>query len=167
MEKVSKQIHQQRQNHFMCVLSHVQLSGTPWAVARHVPVSMGFPRQEYWSGLPFPPPGKIILIESKSRWFLSVPCPGTQKHLSIAVQRTLPYDQVPPQRLNFLGPVLYTVCWVGLCLSQARERCSRVSMACAKKKMALIIKQYWTFLIISFHSYQRPECELGSRRDRR
>ena len=27
---------------------------TPWTVARQAPVSMGFPRQEYWSGLPFP-----------------------------------------------------------------------------------------------------------------
>ena len=30
---------------------------TPWAVAGQVPLSMGFPRQEYWSGLPFPSPG--------------------------------------------------------------------------------------------------------------
>ena len=29
---------------------------TPWTVARQNPLSMGFPRQEYWSGLPFPPP---------------------------------------------------------------------------------------------------------------
>ena len=29
---------------------------TPWAVARQTPPSMGFPRQEYWSGLPFPSP---------------------------------------------------------------------------------------------------------------
>ena len=30
---------------------------TPWAVACQAPLSMGFPRQEYWSGLPFPFPG--------------------------------------------------------------------------------------------------------------
>ena len=30
---------------------------TPWTVAHQIPLSMGFPRQEYWSGLPFPPPG--------------------------------------------------------------------------------------------------------------
>ena len=30
---------------------------TPWIVAHQAPLSMGFPRQEYWSGLPFPPPG--------------------------------------------------------------------------------------------------------------
>ena len=28
----------------------------PWTVAHHAPPSMGFSRQEYWSGLPFPPP---------------------------------------------------------------------------------------------------------------
>ena len=32
---------------------------TPWAVACRVPLSMGFPRQEYWSGLPFPSPGDL------------------------------------------------------------------------------------------------------------
>ena len=34
--------------------SHVQLFATPWTVACQAPLSMGFPRQEYWSGLPFP-----------------------------------------------------------------------------------------------------------------
>ena len=29
---------------------------TPWTVALQVPLSMGFPRQEYWGALPFPPP---------------------------------------------------------------------------------------------------------------
>ena len=37
-------------------LSLVQLCATPWTVAHQAPLSMGFPRQEYWSGLPFPPP---------------------------------------------------------------------------------------------------------------
>ena len=32
---------------------------TPWTVARHAPLSMGFSRQEYWSGLPFPSPGDL------------------------------------------------------------------------------------------------------------
>ena len=41
------------------MLSPVQLFSTPWAVARQAPLSMGFPRQEYWSGLPFPSPGDI------------------------------------------------------------------------------------------------------------
>ena len=37
-------------------LSHVQLLVTPWTVACQAPLSMGFSRQEYWSGLPFPSP---------------------------------------------------------------------------------------------------------------
>ena len=37
------------------LLSHVRLFVTPWTVARQAPLSMGFLRQEYWSGLPFPP----------------------------------------------------------------------------------------------------------------
>ena len=32
---------------------------TPWAVAFQAPLFMGFSRQEYWSGFPFPPPGDI------------------------------------------------------------------------------------------------------------
>ena len=43
----------------VCVLSHVQLFGTPWTVARQAPLSMGFSRQEYWSELPFPAPGDL------------------------------------------------------------------------------------------------------------
>ena len=34
-------------------------SAIPWTVARQAPLSMGFSRQEYWSGLPFPPPGNL------------------------------------------------------------------------------------------------------------
>ena len=40
-------------------LSHVQLLATPRTVALQVPLSMGSPRQEYWSGLPFPTPGDL------------------------------------------------------------------------------------------------------------
>ena len=40
-------------------LSHVWLFATPWTVAYQAPPSIGFPRQEYWSGLPFPSPGDL------------------------------------------------------------------------------------------------------------
>ena len=39
--------------------SHVRLSVTLWTVAHQAPLSMGFSRQEYWSGLPCPPPGDL------------------------------------------------------------------------------------------------------------
>ena len=40
-------------------LSRVQLFATPWTVAYQPSPSMGFSRQEYWSGLPFPSPGDL------------------------------------------------------------------------------------------------------------
>ena len=40
-------------------LSRVRLFATPWTVAYQAPPSMGFSRQEHWSGLPFPSPGDL------------------------------------------------------------------------------------------------------------
>ena len=49
---------------FRCCLvtqskQQLRLFALPWTVARQVPVSVGFPRQEYWRGLPFLPPGDL------------------------------------------------------------------------------------------------------------
>ena len=43
----------------MCAHSVMSDSATPWTVAHQAPLSMRFPRQEYWSGLPFPSPGDL------------------------------------------------------------------------------------------------------------
>ena len=40
-------------------LSHVPLFATPWTVARQLPLSVGFARQEYWGGLPLPSSGDL------------------------------------------------------------------------------------------------------------
>ena len=50
-------------------LSRVRLFTTPWTAAYQAPLSMGFSRQEYWSGLPFPPP---MHESEKSKWSHSV-----------------------------------------------------------------------------------------------
>ena len=42
-----------------CGRSVMSDSVTPWTVAYEAPPSMGFSRQEYWSGLPFPSPGDL------------------------------------------------------------------------------------------------------------
>ena len=71
-------------------LSHVRPFATPWTAAYQAPPSMGFSRQEYWSGMPFPSPGDLpnpgiepgspalqgaslplSHLESPSRWWLS------------------------------------------------------------------------------------------------
>ena len=41
------------------LLSRVQLFATPWTVGHQAPLCMGFPRQEYWSGLAFPSLGDL------------------------------------------------------------------------------------------------------------
>ena len=47
------------QKHKVKLLSRVWLFATPWTVPYQAPPSMGFSRQEYWSGLPFPSPGDV------------------------------------------------------------------------------------------------------------
>ena len=48
-------------------LSRVRLFATPWTVAHQAPLSLGFSRQEYWSGLPFPSPGALPNPETETR----------------------------------------------------------------------------------------------------
>ena len=43
----------------LCRFNHVQLFVTLWTIAHKAPQSLGFARQEYWSGLPCPPPGDL------------------------------------------------------------------------------------------------------------
>ena len=47
--------------------SHVQLFTTPWSAAHQTPLSKGFPRQEYWTGLPFPSPGESSWSRDRTR----------------------------------------------------------------------------------------------------
>ena len=69
-------------------LSHVRLFATPWTVAHQAPPSMGFSRQEYWSGLPFPSPGDLPNAGIKPRSpalqadALSSELPGSTEELS-------------------------------------------------------------------------------------
>ena len=58
----------------MCVKSLPSWdSATPWTVARQAPLSTGFSRQQYWSGLPCPPPGDLPDLGIK---FLSFTSPA-------------------------------------------------------------------------------------------
>ena len=45
--------------HVLSCFSCVWLFVTPWTIAHYAPLSMGFSRQKYWSGLPFPSPGDL------------------------------------------------------------------------------------------------------------
>ena len=78
------------------LLSHVRLFVTPWTVARQASLSMGFSRQEYWSGLPFLSPEEL-------------PNPGI-KPWSLASQAgSLPFElQGSPKRIGSDGIQTHT-----------------------------------------------------------
>ena len=66
------------------------LTATPWTAARQAPLSMGFPRQEYWSGFPFPTRGDFPNPEIKPTSLASLALAGrffTTVHLGIPFWR--------------------------------------------------------------------------------
>ena len=85
--------------HFPCVgvllihpkkcASGAHLSATPWVVARQAPLSRGFSRQEYWSGLPFPSPG-------------AVPSPGIKPGSPALQADSVPTGLLTPRQVLFL-----------------------------------------------------------------
>ena len=54
------------------LLSNVWVFLTPWTVAYQAPLSMGFSRQEYWSGLSFPSSGEYTFRSSKIVYYISL-----------------------------------------------------------------------------------------------
>ena len=65
-------------------------SVSPWTVAHQAPLSLGFPRQEYWSGLPFPSPSLYIVVyicqsQSPNSFNASLPSLGIHKLFSLCL----------------------------------------------------------------------------------
>ena len=52
-------VHQSESDMCVCTCSIMSHSATPWTVAKETPLSMDFPKQEYWSGFPFPTRGDL------------------------------------------------------------------------------------------------------------
>ena len=78
----------------VCVLSCVWLFVTPWTAACQVALSMGFSRQEYRSGLPFPTPGNVLEPGVESVSLMSVALADrffTRSHLGSPLFPTLPF----------------------------------------------------------------------------
>ena len=59
-----------------CVLTHIRLFVTPWTVALQACLPMEFSRQEYWGGLPFPPPGDLPFPEFELASLMSLALAG-------------------------------------------------------------------------------------------
>ena len=98
----------QRSESALCMhaqsLQSCQLCVTLWAVARQSPLYLGFSRQEYWSGLPFPPPGDLPHLELKSTSLTSPALTGWFFTTSTTWE-TLPMQVSTEHWVEF--PVLY------------------------------------------------------------
>ena len=79
-------------------LSHVRLFATPWTVAYQASLSMGFSRQEYWSGLPFPSPEDLpdpgikpvsLMSRAQAGGFLPLVLPGKPQNFLGVFSRLL------------------------------------------------------------------------------
>ena len=84
-------------------LSRVRLFVTPWTVAHRAPLSMGFSRQEYWSGLPFPSPGDLPEpgIEPRSPSLQEDTLEHVRASLTVQLVKNPPAMQERP--VQFLG----------------------------------------------------------------
>ncbi|CAI9157714.1 unnamed protein product [Rangifer tarandus platyrhynchus] len=75
------------------VLSHVHIFGTPCTITHQAPLSMGFPQQEYWAGLPFPSPADLpdsgIELSSPALQVDSLPLSQGKAHKLIAYKQIL------------------------------------------------------------------------------
>ena len=91
----------------LCVLSHfslVRLFETPWTVAHQVPLSRGFSRQEYWSGLPCPPPGDLLDLGIELESLLSPALAGEFFTTNATWEAHVTLEQVKSfLRLSFLS----------------------------------------------------------------
>ena len=84
LSHMSHPIRKLPQSESVHVLSRAGLLATPRTAAHQAPVSMEFPRREYWDGLPFPPPGDLpdpgieptSLVSCIGRWILYPCTPG-------------------------------------------------------------------------------------------
>ena len=99
----------------VCMLSHVLLFATLWTVACQTPLSMGFYRQEYWSGLPFPPPVDHVLSELFTMTFLAWVALHGIAHSFTELHKPFHHDKVvihaaalrPSEFIHLLAESLY------------------------------------------------------------
>ena len=115
----------------LCRFSRVQLYVTPWMAAHQAPLSLGFSRQEHWSGLPFPSP-----MQESEKW------KGSRSVVSDSLR---PYGLQPTRLLRpwiFQARVLE---WVAIAFSMYSYRCprmyssGRVLMTCTKVAILIAI----------------------------
>ena len=122
----------------MCVLSHfscVQFCVTLWTIARQAPLSMGFPRQGYRSGLAFPSPGDL-------------PNPGIEPGSLMWQKDSLPLSHLGSPAFNVYqwpNEESFISAWINVSDSFWKSSFSRSCIAEALGKM-LSISEFWAWI---------------------
>ena len=109
----TREVESPTQSHHCCLVTKLCL--TPWAVSCQAPLSMGFPREEYWSRYSFPPPGDLPDPEIKPN------SPALADELSITEPPGKPF----PSHKQMLK-------------ARANCKCKRISSAILKLKLLSI-----------------------------
>jgi len=105
---------------------HVQLLATLWIVAHQAPLSMGFTRQEYWSGLPCPPLGNLPDPGIESTSFMSPALAGGLFTTSTAWE-----SHIKTKQVLIVFPVpLYSLLPSPLAFCHLHYQCRRDSLFC-------------------------------------
>ena len=123
------------------LLRHVRLFATPWTVAYQALQSMGFSRQEYWSGLPFPSPGDL-------------PNPGIKLGSPALQTDTLPSEPCSLGISNFLeviSSLSHSVVFLYFFACIAEE--SLLISSCYSLELSIQMLMSFLFSFASFHSY--------------
>ena len=97
-------------------LSHGRLFAAPWSIAHQAPLSMGFPWQEYWSGLPCTPPGDLpnpgIELRSPALQADSLPAESPGKPKNTGVGKLSLFQCIfPTQESNWGLPLCSRLLW--------------------------------------------------------
>ena len=77
--------------------SRVRLCGTPWTAAHQAPLSMGFSRREYWSGVPLPSP--MVSLDCNNL-LPSLALPFQPEHKLLKNEELVPCDLSHPQSVS-------------------------------------------------------------------
>ena len=131
----------------MKLLSHARLFLTPWTIAHQAPPSMGFSRQEYWSGLPFPSPGDL-------------PNPGIEPRPPVLQAEALTSE--PPGK-----PIAQRYCkkWLGLLSKNVPDRVEGCGSYLVFVNSFAFISRFTLFVVVRllspFHLFCNPlDCTL-------
>ena len=117
--------------------SRVQLCATLWMAAHQAPLSMGFSRQEYWSGLPFPSPMHASMLShfSRIRLWATLWTAAHQAPLTMGFSRQEYWSELP-----FLSPLFAIhVSFLGW---------SIVSVFAHLKKLGCLFSYYWVLRVL-------------------